>query len=80
MNSVKIFELDLEEHRPLLVVSEIELLPMLIINKSQAGLTVEVLQKSFEELKQARTRDKELFAEAKKRIESNMKKNLSFLR
>ncbi|GJT99681.1 hypothetical protein Tco_1110020 [Tanacetum coccineum] len=53
MNSVRIFELDLE---------------------------VEVLQKPFEELKQERTRDKELFAEAKKRIESNMKENLSFMR
>ncbi|GKC74067.1 chaperonin CPN60-like protein 2, mitochondrial, partial [Tanacetum coccineum] len=46
MNSVvRILELDVEEHRPLLVMAidlEIKLLAMLIINKRHAGLTVSI--------------------------------------
>ncbi|GJV26501.1 ATP synthase subunit beta [Tanacetum coccineum] len=40
---------------------------------------VEVLQKSFEEFKQARTRDKELFEQDKEENKNNMMKDLSLI-
>ncbi|GKA88315.1 ribonuclease H-like domain-containing protein [Tanacetum coccineum] len=44
------------------------------------AVVVEVLQKSFEEFKQARTRDKELFEQDKEENKNNMMKDLSLMR